>query len=158
MIAMSLLGWNFVNDAETGDSRQSGGSSLAAKAVAADGAGDLGPESRVFAYASLPVRTAANGGEGRNVFHGRLVTGEEVALHESTQPAGAAPNPAHRIQHSEVICVREGTLEFLHDGKTEQVGSGGVIFVAKGTMHQVRNIGDGPAAYFVVAIGGDVNQ
>jgi quercetin dioxygenase-like cupin family protein len=40
----------------------------------------------------------------------------------------------------------------------EQVGPGGVIFVAKGTVHQVKNIGDGSAKYCVVAIGGDVNQ
>lgn len=150
---MTLLGWNFMHDAATGDDRQAGEG-----AGTANSDGYLGPESRVFSYASLPVRTAANGGQGRNVLHGRLVTGEEVAIHESVQPAGATPNPAHRIQHSEVICVREGTLEFLHDGKTEQVGSGGVIFVAKGTMHQVRNIGDRSAAYFVVAIGGDVNK
>jgi hypothetical protein len=33
-----------------------------------------------------------------------------------------------------------------------------VLFVSKGTMHGVRNVGDGPAAYLVFAIGGDVNQ
>ena len=150
---MTLFGWDFLNDAEAGDDPQSGGG-----AEAANSNGDLGSASRVFSYADLMVRTAANGGQGRNVLHGRLATGEAVAIHESMQPANSTPNPAHRIQHSEVICVREGTLEFLHDGKSERVGSGGIIFVAKGTTHQVRNVGDGPAAYFVVAIGGDVNK
>ena len=65
---------------------------------------------------------------------------------------------AHRIEHSEIICVREGTLEFQHDGVTERAAAGDVLFVAKGTMHGVRNAGAGPAAYFVLAIGGDVNQ
>ena len=120
-------------------------------------AGGLGSESRVFSFESLPVRTGANGSEGRDVLHGAVVTGEPVALHESMQPAGAKPNPAHRIEHTEVICVREGALEFDHDGRTERVDAGGVIFVAKGTTHTLRNAGDGAAAYFVFAIGGDIN-
>jgi oxalate decarboxylase/phosphoglucose isomerase-like protein (cupin superfamily) len=56
--------------------------------------------------------------------------------------------------------VREGTLEFQHEdaaGKlvTETVGPGGVIYVAFGTKHTVRNAGTTPARYFVIAIGGD---
>jgi mannose-6-phosphate isomerase-like protein (cupin superfamily) len=152
MIAMSMISSSIGNSVAHEEDRGAfGGLEMA------DAEDDLSAASHVFSYASLPVRTAANGGQSRSVMHGRLATGEEVALHESTQPAGALPNPAHRIQHSEIICVREGTLEFLHDSKTERVGSGGIIFVAEGTMHQVRNVGDGPAAYFVVAIGGDVN-
>ena len=118
---------------------------------------DLG-RSRVFRIADLPVRKNPNGSEGWNVIHGRLPTGERVALHVSMQPAGTVPNPAHRIEHSEIICLREGTLGFQHDGLTEQAATGDVLFVAKGTMHGVRNVGTGPAAYFVLAIGGDVNH
>jgi quercetin dioxygenase-like cupin family protein len=121
------------------------------------GLGDLGARSKVFRFSELPVRAGANGGESRSVLDGRLVTGEAVALHESMQPAGAKPNPAHRIEHTELICLREGSLEFEHDGKTERADAGDILFVAKGTVHGVRNVGAGPAAYFVVAIGGDVN-
>ena len=119
-----------------------------------DGAGLTA--SRVYGWESLPVVRRANGGESREIVHGVLATGERVALHASVQPAGAAPNPAHRIEHSEVFLVSEGTLEFAHDGKTERVGPGSVIFIANGTMHGIRNVGDVPARYFVVAIGGDV--
>lgn len=122
------------------------------------GLGDWGATSKVFRFSELPVRTGANGGESRNVLDGRLVTGEAVSVHESMQPAGAKPNPAHRIEHTEFICLREGALEFQHDGKTERAEAGDILFVAKGTFHGVRNVGAGPAAYFVVAIGGDVNQ
>ena len=41
---------------------------------------------------------------------------------------------------------------------TEHATAGDVLLVAKGTMHGVRNVGAGPVAYFVLAIGGDVNQ
>jgi mannose-6-phosphate isomerase-like protein (cupin superfamily) len=97
----------------------------------------------------------ANGGESRNVVSGTLATGETVSIHESMQPAGLKPNPAHRIAHSEFILVQEGMLEFLHDGKMERAGAGSVIYVAYGTLHQVRNVGDGPARYTVITIGGD---
>ena len=114
--------------------------------------------SKVFAFDNLPVRKMANGGESRDVVEGAVATGETVSIHESVQPAAAPPNPAHRIEHSEFILVQEGTLEFTHDGKTERAGTGSVIFVAHGTMHGVRNVGDGPAMYTVFSLGGDARK
>jgi len=114
--------------------------------------------SRVFRLADLPVRRNPNGSESWRVVHGGLPTGEQISLHISIQLAGTAPNPPHRIEHSEITCLREGTIEFQHDGMTERAAAGDVLFIAKGTMHGVRNAGDGPAAYFVLAIGGDVNR
>ena len=113
---------------------------------------------RVFSLNDTPAKTAPNGSVGRNVFSGTLATGEAVAVHETTQPAGAAPNPAHRIQHSEVIVVEEGTIEFEHDGKVERAGVGSIIYVAFGTLHAVKNVGAGPARYVVIQIGGDTKK
>ncbi len=112
-------------------------------------------ESKVFSLNQLPVRTMPNGGKSWDILHGTLATGEVVSVHESTQPAGTPPNSPHKIDHSEFIFVREGTLDFHHDGATERVSAGGILFVAPGTMHTVRNVSDGPATYLVVAIGGD---
>ena len=112
-------------------------------------------QSKVFNLDRLPVRTMPNGGKSWDVIRGTLATGERIAVHESTQPAGLPPNPPHSIAHSEFIFVREGMLEFHYDGKSERVGAGGVIFVAPGTMHTARNVGGGPASYFVISIGGD---
>jgi quercetin dioxygenase-like cupin family protein len=114
--------------------------------------------SKVFAFDALTVRKMANGGESRDVVQGTLATGEAVAIHESVQPAGIPPNPAHQIAHSEFILVQEGILEFSHDGKTERAGPGSVIYVAYGTMHGVRNVGDVAAKYTVVSLGGDVKN
>src|SRR5579863_7437469 len=106
--------------------------------------------SRVFAYDDLVPKTAPNGAVGRNVFTGTLATGEVLAVHESMQPAGTVPNPAHSIQHSELIVVEEGTLDFMHDGKTERANAGSIIYVAFGTLHSVRNVGDGEAKYVAI--------
>lgn len=114
---------------------------------------------RVIGFDQMPARTTANGGESRDVAHGTLATGETVNLHQTMQVVGATPPPLHVIQHSEFLYVREGELEFDHevDGKvvSEKVGPGGVIYVAFGTRHAVKNVGTVPARYIVVAIGGD---
>jgi quercetin dioxygenase-like cupin family protein len=128
----------------------------------ATGAGASGmqvlSQARVFEFDQMPVYGMANGGESRRVVTGMLVTGEAVSVHESVLAAGIEPNKPHTIQHSEFILVREGMVAFEHDGKAEKVGPGGVIFVAPGTLHTLRNVGDGPAKYCVVAMGGDVKK
>jgi mannose-6-phosphate isomerase-like protein (cupin superfamily) len=113
---------------------------------------------RVFSFDEMTAKTAANGAVGRNVFSGTLATGEAVAVHETMQPAGTAPNPLHHIQHSEVIVVEEGTLEFEHDGKAERAGAGSIIYVALGALHTIKNVGAGPARYVVIQIGGDTRK
>ena len=113
---------------------------------------------RVFSLDEMTAKTAPNGSVGRSVFNGTLATGESVGVHETMQPAGTAPNPTHRIQHSEVIVVEEGILEFEHDGKAERAGAGSIIYVALGTLHTIKNVGAGPARYVVIQIGGDTKK
>jgi mannose-6-phosphate isomerase-like protein (cupin superfamily) len=115
-------------------------------------------EARVYTVAEMPVRKMANGGESRDVLRGALATGEAVAVHESVLPVGVPANPQHVIQHSEIITVMEGTVEFERGEKAEKVGAGGVIYVAMGTMHTLKNVGDVPAKYVVVQIGGDTKK
>jgi mannose-6-phosphate isomerase-like protein (cupin superfamily) len=112
-------------------------------------------KSKVFSLDQVDVTTNANGSKRWNVLQGMLATGESIALHESLQPAGIAPNPPHTIQHSEIILVQDGTLLFEHDGRSEKASAGGVIFVAFGTKHAARNVGDSPARYLVISVGGD---
>jgi mannose-6-phosphate isomerase-like protein (cupin superfamily) len=126
-------------------------------AAAPPAAGTLS-QSKVFPLDQMPVRKMANGGESRDVLRGTLATGEVIAVHESDQPAGMAPNTPHTIQHSEIIVITQGTVLFEHDGKSDKVGPDGVIFVAPGTLHTMRNVGDGPAKYCVVQIGGDTKK
>lgn len=113
---------------------------------------------RVFHYSQMTPHTARNGAVGRIAFTGTLTTGESVGVHETMQPTGTAPNPPHRIHHSEIIVIQQGTVEFDHDGKVERAGAGSILYVAYGTLHTVKNIGPGPTKYVVIQIGGDTGR
>jgi quercetin dioxygenase-like cupin family protein len=114
--------------------------------------------SRAFVYEQMKSHTNANGSESRAVVTGTLATGESVSVHESTQPAGTVPPALHRIQHSEFVVIEEGTVEYHHDGIVERAGPGSILYVKIGTEHFVANVGDGPARYAVIQIGGDVKK
>ena len=118
------------------------------------GSGTLG-RSRVLAPTMAKM---ANGAERWTGPAGTLDTGEVVSLHESGMAAGGSASPMHKIAHSEVIVVLEGTLEFFHDGVTERVETGSAIYVGYGTEHSVKNVGEGRARHFVVQMGGDTKR
>ena len=113
---------------------------------------------KVYAADQAPANKSANGTESRSLLRGALTTGESVAAHESVQPAGSAPVALHAIHHSELIVVREGEVMFDHDDISEKAGPGDIIYVPLGTTHRVRNVGNVPAKYVVIAIGGDVKK
>ena len=115
-----------------------------------------GAASRVFRFGEMAKRVNANGSESRDVGHGAVPSGERVRVHQTMQPSGLPANPAHRIAHTELVCIREGTVEFVLDGVTHRTEAGDMVMVAKNSLHSLRNVGSGPASYFVVAIGGDV--
>ena len=111
--------------------------------------------SEAFSYDQLPITALPNGGTMRRVVSGFLVTGELIEVHESMLPPGKMPHAPHRHRNSEILFIREGKLEFLNDGKREPVGPGCVVFAASNVLHGLKNVGDTPATYFVIAIGSE---
>ena len=122
-------------------------------AVAAEDSEPTLNHSQLFPYDKLPVQVASNGGSSRAVVHGTLATGEFVEVHETMLPPGQMPHPPHRHTHSEFLLIRDGKVEVNSDGQVGTIEAGGVIFTASGVLHSLKNVGDIPANYFVVAVG-----
>ena len=114
--------------------------------------GPLLSKQRAYTFDELPVKEGPNG-QSRHVLQGVLPTGEAVEVHETTLLPGHMPHPPHKHLHSELMLIREGSLEFDNDGTLQRVGPGSVVFAASNVMHGLKNVGDSNANYFVVAIG-----
>ena len=108
--------------------------------------------SQTFPFDSLQAKTSGNH-TTRSVVNGTIPTGEHVEVHETTLEPGAMPHPPHKHAHSEFWLIREGNVELTINGKTSRLGPGGVGLATKDDLHGIKNIGDTPANYFVVAIG-----
>jgi quercetin dioxygenase-like cupin family protein len=109
--------------------------------------------SAVYTFEQLQARVSASKVETRPVLKGKLRTGESVEVHETTLPPGGAPHPPHHHEHSEMWLIREGTVEFTVNGKSYRAGPGSLAFAASNDEHGIKNAGETPAMYFVVAIG-----
>jgi quercetin dioxygenase-like cupin family protein len=112
-------------------------------------------KSRVYEFDRLPVVPRDHGQKDQTVLQGVLPTGEALEVHETTLPPGQTPHAPHRHRHSELMLVRDGTLEFNNDGQLERAGPGGVFFVGSNVLHGVKCVGEVAANYYVIAIGRD---
>ncbi len=111
----------------------------------------------VFPFEHVPMHPTSFGAT-RPVFAGTLPTGEYIELHETTLNPGQMPHPPHHHRNSELLLVREGTLDFLFADTPggplvpHRLTAGGVAFNGSNLEHGMKNVGTIPANYFVVEI------
>jgi quercetin dioxygenase-like cupin family protein len=91
-----------------------------------------------------------NTGQKRPFFRVPTDTLDLMTCHVTTLNPGEAAHAPHRHPEEEMIIVKEGKLDVLHDGQTKPMSAGSVLLIASNDLHGVRNPGPGPASYFVI--------
>jgi quercetin dioxygenase-like cupin family protein len=126
---------------------------LAAAAAKATAAENVAP-SQMHRFEDLPVKVNGKN-RSRAVLKGETHSGFPIEMHMTELGPGQAPHPPHHHVHEEMIMIQSGTVEVTISGKTANLGPGSSAYVASNEEHGWRNIGEGPALYFVLAIGRD---
>ncbi len=108
--------------------------------------------SAALPYEQLPVRKT-QAGESRALMKGKLATGEELEMHITTLEPGKMPHAGHAHVFTEIWLIREGMVEWTVKDKVTRLGPGSVAIAASNEFHSIKNVGDAPANYFVVAVG-----
>jgi len=104
--------------------------------------------STVFKWEDLAVRPTGNG-ERRDVTDGPTATFARFESHVTTLLPGKMSHAPHQHPQEELIILRDGTLDVTINGVTTRAGPGSLLFFAANDFHNVANVGDTPATYFV---------
>jgi XRE family transcriptional regulator, regulator of sulfur utilization len=118
-------------------------------AMAALGAQKTVLHSTVFEWTDRDAKPNAWGAV-RQVTRSATPTLDELEIHISTLNPGLSPHAPHQHAHEELLIVKQGTLETFQSGETRRVGPGGIIFQASNEQHNVKNVGEAPAVYYVI--------
>jgi quercetin dioxygenase-like cupin family protein len=106
-------------------------------------------KSVVFPWESV-APSPTDVGAVRRFFRAPSATLDELESHVTTLNPGQSPHPPHQHVNEELIILKEGTLEAFVEGTWTPVSTGSIIFFASNHPHTVRNVGTGPATYYVV--------
>jgi quercetin dioxygenase-like cupin family protein len=90
------------------------------------------------------------GKRAAQLFRDPTATLDELEVHVTFLPAGAASHAPHTHPNEEIIIIKEGTLEAYLGGQTRRLGPGGLIFAASNVPHAVTNVGTTTAVYHVI--------
>ena len=108
---------------------------------------------KLYDVAQLPLHSSANGAsKSRSIFNGMTTRGQHLTMHMTELAPGQEPHPAGRQPHDEVIIILQGTLAVTLNGQTSTLGPGSVIYSAYNDLKGWRNVGTGPAQYYVLAL------
>src|ERR1051325_8853090 len=88
----------------------------------------------------------------RDVFDAPTATLDEYSCHVTTLKPGKEPHPAHQHPEEELLIIKEGTLEVVQNGVTNQVAAGGMVFCASNELHGWRNSTTNPVTYYVIKV------
>ena len=75
---------------------------------------------------------------------------EKLEVHVTRLRPGMSSHSPHRHPWEEMLLLKEGRLDVSINGKVERAGPGSLIFLASNDAHNVTNIGESLATYYVV--------
>ena len=108
--------------------------------------------SKVYRFEDLPVKQNGKN-TSRAIATGKTHKGFPIEMHETSLAPGAMPHPPHHHFHEEIFLIREGTVEVTVTGKATRLGPGSAAYMGSNDEHGIKNVGDGYAQYFVIALG-----
>lgn len=89
-------------------------------------------------------------GSARQVVRAPTPTLGELEIHISTLDPGKSSHAPHQHVNEEILIVKEGTLDTSQNGVTRRAGTGSIIFHSSNDWHNVTNVGQTPATYYVI--------
>src|ERR1700704_2777002 len=89
-------------------------------------------------------------GAVRQVMRTPTPTLDELEIHISPLIPGRCPHRPPQTHKEDPLIIKEGALETFKGGATRRVGPGGIIFQASNELHNVTNVGQSPATYYVI--------
>lgn len=104
--------------------------------------------STVFPFEKLAAKPTGNG-QRREVNDSPTATLASFESHVTTLLPGRISHPPHQHLREELIILQEGTLDVTINGATTRAGPGSLLFFASNDFHNVKNVGETPATYFV---------
>ncbi len=121
---------------------------VVAETAAGQPAGQLA--SNVFQLDRLAA-TPTPVGVRRTVFDAPTATVDKTHCHVTTLNAGASSGEPRKHLQEEIIIIKEGTVEANWDGQSKVAKAGDIIYFAANAVTHLRNIGPGPATYYVIS-------
>jgi quercetin dioxygenase-like cupin family protein len=113
--------------------------------------------STVFNWDKLPAKVTPNG-ERRDVANNPTATLDTFECHITTLNPGKESHLPHRHPQEELILIKEGTLDVHINGVVQRAGPGSTLFYASNDAHNVRNVGDTRATYWVINLATSVTH
>jgi XRE family transcriptional regulator, regulator of sulfur utilization len=104
--------------------------------------------SGVFPWEQIELKPTKTGAR-TVVFDGPTATLDHFHCHVSRLNPGENTGALHRHPQEELVVIKEGSLEVNIDGKVQAASTGSMIFFSANENENMRNVGAGPATYYV---------
>jgi quercetin dioxygenase-like cupin family protein len=89
-------------------------------------------------------------GQARAIFDNPTPTLEKFEVHVTTLRPGMSSHPVHQHPWEEMLLIKEGKVEVSINGQIHPAGPGFLVFFASHDPHNLKNVGDTPATYYVI--------